>query len=207
VIQEVSVQAKAGIEEGRIFMKQPGNLLVYSDNSLDSGDGYQWGYDSLMRTNPVKAYSSPKTLPGQVYQVFVPQSRFLNSTNGLDTVTRAFWVSLRKGDCYSRVYYNGPYAAGRFIPGPPEDNTVRLKVIPNPNGGDFRISLEGNIYGNVHAHIFNAVGQIVYNVGFTKSVPIISQPFNTGQMPDGLYYIEISSSDLKKVQTRFVIQR
>jgi len=207
VTQEVRVRSTAGIEEGRIFLKQPGNMLVYTDNSLDSGDGYEWGYDSLLRTSPNRAYSAPKLVPDQVYQFFIPESRFLNSNNELDTAARAFWAQLRKATCETRVYYNGPYAARRIPVAPAEDNTVRLKVIPNPNDGDFRISLEGNIYGNVHARVCNALGQVVSNAHFTKSIPVISEQFNTSHLPNGLYYIEVSSSDLKKAQTRFIIQR
>lgn len=33
------------IAEHKIILKQPGNLLIYPDNSMANDSGYQWGYD------------------------------------------------------------------------------------------------------------------------------------------------------------------
>jgi YVTN family beta-propeller protein len=204
--QIVTISSTAGIDKRRIFLKQPGNLLIYPDNSMDFINGYQWGYDSLLRTNPDRAYSAPIPVLGQVYQFFIPGSRFITGSQ-LDTVTRAFWVLLRKGDCYSRVYYNGPYSFARVAPSPPDENTIRLKLVPNPNAGVFDLNLDGNIYGDIQATIYNALGQPVFTLTFSKTALGIRQRFNTGQLPGGLYYLKINSSDLKRAQTRFIIQR
>jgi hypothetical protein len=87
------------------------------------------------------------------------------------------------------------------------DNTVTLQVIPNPTTGQFRLALKGNIYGTVEARIFNSLGHVVYRKQFVKTVAEVTEAFDAGSLPAGLYFVELQSSDLKKVVTRFVIQR
>ncbi len=203
--QIVQVGPAIGIDERKIFVKQPGNLLIYPDNSLDAVSGYQWGYDSLIQTNQSKAFTPPIAVKDQVYQTFIPEARFI-SNNQLDTINRAFWVLLQQGSCYSRVYYNGPYARLRNAVTPPADNTVHLKIAPNPNNGIFEINLQGNIYGNIEARIYNTVGQVVLQKAFTKNTPGTIEKINTHNFPNGLYFLELHSSDLKKVVSRFIIQ-
>ncbi len=206
VSQTVNVNAKQGVVARKIVLKQPGNLLFYPDNTLDTVRGYQWGYDSLLtRTTLDTAYSSPVSVPGQVYQFFIPADRFVKN-NQLDTVNYRYWVLLQKEDCSNRVYYNGPYAQARVPYLPPDDNTVTVKVFPNPNNGLFEILLSGNIYGHMNATIYNAMGQVVFRSDFSKTIPLVRERFNTGHLPGGSYYLVINSSDLKKVFSRIIIQ-
>jgi YVTN family beta-propeller protein len=203
----LTVSNVAGLEERRIFLKQPGSMLIYADNSMEPIDGYQWGYDSLWHTQPDTAYGPPVSISDAVYQFFSPSGKFLGKNGELKTDIYAFWVLLRNGDCYSRVYYNGAYAPRKMLTPTPEDNTVQLRVIPNPNDGLFAISLGGNIYGDLHATVRNALGQAVYHASFSKTIPIVFERLNIDYLPAGLYYLDLNSSDLKKVQTRFIIQR
>ena len=209
VSQIVKVSEDAGIAEIKIIKKQPGNILIYPDNSLDPGNGYQWGYDSVISNSPDSMiFGPPIFIPTQVYQFFVPAAQFLYTIDNapvLDTTNYLFWVLLKKGDCYTKVYYNGPYALRRGQVIPP-DNTVQLQVFPNPNKGSFEIALKGNIYGNIEANIYNALGQVVFRKKFEKVTPEINEKFSAYNLPAGLYYLVLYSSDLKKVVSRFVIQ-
>ncbi len=198
----VEVSNLEGIEERKIFKKQPGNLLVYPDNSMSS---YQWGYDSLLHIIPDTAYGPPVNVDGQVYQFFIPTDRFIIN-NELDTIQYAYWVLLNEGGCNSKVYYNGPYAGGRIQYIPPVDTNVHLNVFPNPNNGIFDIVLKGDIYGSMNAKIYNAMGQIVFSNSFNKSAGEMNKNFNVGNLSGGLYYLVIKSSDLKKITARFIIQ-
>jgi len=202
VSQSVVVDARGGFEERKIFLKQPGNLLIYPDNSLSA---YQWGYDSVISLSPSPIFGSPAALPNQVYQFLTPTPNFL-SGNQLDTSKYLYSVLLEDtAGCQSRVYYNGPYAArsGRIIA---TENPVELLVFPNPNQGSFQIALKGNIYGNINAKIYNALGQQVFTQKFVKMAPEIYEKFNTNKLSNGIYFLELYSSDLKKVVTRFIIQ-
>ena len=205
VSQIVKVNLTEGIAEQKIILKQPGNLLIYPDNSLKS---YQWGYDDILSSAPVPEYGPPNTVLNQVYQFFIPDSKFIHTVDNLpvlDTVHYLYWVLLQNGDCYTKVYYNGPYANRRGIPAA-TDNIVQLQVFPNPNKGNFEIALKGNIYGNIEARIYNSLGQAVFMKKFVKMEPEVNEKFNTNNLPGGLYFLVLYSSDLKKVVTRFVIQ-
>lgn len=205
VVQTVKIKDTTGIDERRIILKQPGNLLFYPDNSMNPLNGYQWGYDSLLIESPARLYSPPKKIDGQVYQFFIPASRFL-AGNVLDTTRYSYWVLVQEGSCYSRIYYNGPYARLKTGSTPPESNAVQLKVFPNPNNGIFGVALTGNIYGSVNAKIYNTFGQVVFTYNFVKNIPEISESFILPDLPQGLYYMVLNSSDLKKVVERFIIQ-
>jgi hypothetical protein len=205
VVQTVKIKDTIGIAERRIILKQPGNLLFYPDNSMNPLNGYQWGYDSLLSESPARVYGPPKTFEGQVYQFFIPGSRFI-AGNVLDTIRYSYWVLIQNGSCYSRIYYNGPYTRLKTGDTPPETNAVELKVFPNPNNGIFEIALTGNIYGSVNAKIYNTFGQVFYTDNFEKDTPEINEIFNLPHLPRGMYYLVLNSSDLKKVVTRFIIQ-
>jgi hypothetical protein len=206
VTQVVKISATAGIDERKIILKQPGNLLIYPDNSLNQADGYQWGYDSLVRILPDSAFSIPKPLAGQVYQYLVPDKRFINTNNLLDTSKYSYWVLLKQGDCYSRVYYNGPYATGRIRPADADLIAIEANIYPNPNNGIFSIRLKGNIYGRMRATIYNSLGQPVFSSQFEKTTPVFDEQFNTQHLAAGIYNLVVRGSDLKKAETRFIIQ-
>ncbi len=181
----------------KIFAMQPGNLLVYPDNSLRS---YQWGFDPVNRTLADRDFGKPQAIPGQTQQFFVPDGPTI------DTARFLYWVMLTNNlNCSTRVYYNGPFANRRVAADVP-DNQVVLQVIPNPNTGQFRMALKGNIYGTVEARIYNSLGHAVHQKRFVKTVPEVTEAFDARRLPAGLYFVELQSSDLKKVVTRFVIQ-
>ena len=206
VTQAINVVSGGSITEQEILLKQPGNILIYPDNSMDPVTGYQWGYDSLITPAPDYSFSAPHPVQGQVYQFFLPDSNKFFSGNQLDTVTYKFWVLLQKGGCYTKVYYNGPYARRPLPVMPPQRDVVQLLILPNPNSGSFNINVKGNIYGNISAMVYNALGQVVLKKQFVKTLPDIRETINRNDLPQGLYYIVINSSDLKKAAARFIIQ-
>lgn len=196
VLQVVQVSAATNGAAGRerIFAMQPGDLLVYPDNSLQ---GYQWGYDSVLGGG---AFGPPRLFAGQARQYFVPAGR-------LDTVRYLYWVLLKDAaGCQTRVYYNGPYAA-RTAGTPALSGEVRLLLRPNPTNGTFELALSGNIYGKMEARIYNSIGHVVFRKSFAKTVSVVNERFNASGLPAGLYFLEVTGSDLKKTVTRFVIGR
>lgn len=202
VSQQVRIEATDGIVERKIFKKQPGSLLVYPDNSLRS---YQWGYDSVISTSPDSTFGPSVPVPGQVYQFFTPDKKFINAGGDLNETNYVYWVSLQNGNCFSKVYYNGPYANDKLVV-VPITAAPKLLVTPNPNNGFFEVILTGNIYGNIRAKVYNAVGQVVYLKSFDKFTQTVNEKFSTGNLAAGFYFIELYSSDLKKVSSRFLIQ-
>jgi hypothetical protein len=204
VLQQVNVESRvSSITLEKIFLMQPGNLLVYRNNFYPNNTAkkYQWGYDSILTRSPALVFGPSRKIPDQVNQFLVPEP-------GLDTVNKMYWVQLtdEKG-CQSRVYYNGPFVLGRMQVPPPVSSVVQMQVVPNPNSGVFEMVLSGNIYGRVEAMVYNSLGRIVYQKSFIKNLPAIKENFLSGHLPAGLYFLELQSSDLKKVISRFVIQR
>lgn len=196
VLQKITVKDRSAFEERKVFLKQPGNLLIYPDNLLSK---YQWGTNRVLSVSPDSSFGPPINLRNQVYQ-------FYPAGNNLDTSNNLYWVLLEDAaGCKSRVYYNGPYAARQsqvvYVNQP-----VELLVFPNPNKGNFDVSLKGNIYGNIQATIYNTIGQQVFSKKFVKSVPEVYEKFNANKLSSGIYFLELNSSDLKKVVTRFIIQ-
>ncbi len=183
-----------GITERLIVPRQPGNLLIYLDNSVD---GYQWGYDSLPTLEP-------HFLAGQVYQILAlpnkDTAQFFTQINGvtkLDTLNYLFWVLVYElngnGDtCKTKVYYNGAFAK-RPGPSPVQISPeVILKPAPNPSNGYFELGISGNIFGNLTMEVMNSMGQLVSVNRLTKTEDAQSYPVNLGSPESGIYLIRVS---------------
>lgn len=81
---------------------------------------------------------------------------------------------------------------------------INLLAYPNPNSGEFTLSIKGNINEVGNIIITNTLGQIVYSTQ-TEFVNNLRIPLNIGNQPKGLYQLSVSS---KKAQVifRMVIQ-
>lgn len=189
------------IDERKIIMKQPGSLLVYPDNSMARDSGYQWGYDLKINDSTL---GPPQNILNQVYQVFIPESKYLNG-NQLDTITYAFWIFLKNGECSSKVYYNGPYAPKKLAADNISDNTAGVAVYPNPSQGNFNFSVFGNIYGNIETTVYNTLGEIIYRTVFEKKTSETTQTIEQLYLPDGMYLLELNSSDHRRLTARIII--
>ena len=202
--QLVSVSSNSNsILERKIFLKQPGNLLVYPDNSLAPDSGYQWGYDLKFNDTTL---GPPVEIPGQVYQVFVPSTEFINtSSSQLDTTNYCFWVLLKEGGCRTKVYYNGPYSGNRLAQQPTADGTIKVSIYPNPSKGTFNISVSGKIYGNIDVRIYNTLSQLVFQSEFLKKSDETTQAMKNLNLQNGIYWLELTSSDHQKLTAKVMI--
>ncbi len=189
------------INERKIFLKQPGNLLVYPDNSLAIDSGYQWGFDVKINDTTL---SAPDSIPNQVYQVFTPEAKFINAGQ-LDTMKYAFWVLLKEGECRSKVYYNGPYAPKKLASENAGDHSATVSVYPNPSPGEFVITLNGNIYGIIEASLYNSLGQRVYHSSFEKKTGEVTELISQQFLTNGLYLLQLVGSDQKRLTTSIII--
>lgn len=213
VEQVVNVTANPdSISTRKIILKQPGNLLVYPDNSMNAGSGehnYQWGYDEIVGIDAVTLdtlLGPPQEIAGQVYQFFVPEAKFINSS-GTDVATDkyCFWVLLKRGDCQSKVYYNGPYAPPGKLVDEGTDASISVKAFPNPTTGSFRVLLTGNMYGSIAARMYNTLGAVVFSSGFIKNNYESSEYFEDLNLPDGIYHLELISTDEQRAVARIVV--
>ncbi|MBL0341159.1 MAG: T9SS type A sorting domain-containing protein [Bacteroidetes bacterium] len=172
----VEISAGDQIQEAPIILKQPGNLLVYLDNTAL---GYEWGFDS-------KNTLLPSKIAGQIYQVLDHPAVL-----PFDTTSRDYWVLVYKNNCVTKVYFNGPYSISKgTVPDPVPDEVTAL-VYPNPNSGNFEILVSGNIYQNVYFKIINHIGQVVHTETLNKEQPAQNYTFTIPNLAKGLYLIEI----------------
>ncbi len=81
------------------------------------------------------------------------------------------------------------------------DNTDMVNIYPNPSSGTIHLSLPKNEL--VHITVSNTLGATVYA---TQACPASTEYIvNPGDIPDGLYFIEISGNtktEIRKVLIR-----
>ena len=146
---------------------------------------YQWGYDDA------NFNYKPFIDPGQVYQIFIPKKpEYFDASNagGLNTTRFWFWVEAIKGDCHTKVYFNGPHSHRKAIEISKE---VLFSIFPNPNSGSFTLEISGEIYGEIHERIFNSLGKIIYEGLFQKSSALTTQNIDLKYISSGLYFLQL----------------
>jgi Secretion system C-terminal sorting domain len=109
--------------------------------------------------------------------------------------------------CKSKIYYNGPFSAKSFIDTDDVPQTISASISPNPNSGEFYITVQGNIFGNVHATIINMLGEPVYETTVNKSLGIQSYPINVSQLVQGVYTIQLDGDNNERVSVKLVIAK
>ncbi|MEI6487905.1 MAG: PKD-like domain-containing protein [Bacteroidota bacterium] len=201
---KITVTPGDGIEEKTITPMEPGNLLWYQDNSVD---GYKWGYDT-------KFDRKPHFIDGQVYQVFVPNERFLDTIVGsiplktyLDTSHYWYWVQVYQGSCESKIYYNGPYRPKHFVKNDFVPDVMSVDILPNPNNGTFEISIKGNIFGTVQIKLFNTLGQTIYQKIVEKVLGIENYSMELNDLNKGIYMLEIDGMFEERILSKIIITK
>ena len=76
-----------------------------------------------------------------------------------------------------------------------EQNKVWYSVVPNPNDGDFALSFNEAVGGDVLVRINDIFGRLVYE---TKVVN--TNTINVNGLPAGLYFVEISAGGIYEKQ-------
>jgi hypothetical protein len=197
----INVGAGYAINEAKIKLKQPGNLLWYTDNTTS---GYKWGYDSVIDKKPY-------FVDDQVYQVFVPKAQFLTSGNSplLDTTHFWYWVMVYYNQgteiCKSKIYYNGPFSSKSSVEVDEVPTSISASIAPNPNNGNFYVTLQGNIFGDVQATIINMLGEPIYESTIQKSMGIQSYPISVSQLVKGIYTLQLNGSNNEHVSVKLII--
>ena len=77
-----------------------------------------------------------------------------------------------------------------------DDNLSYVSCYPNPSSGDFSLEFYLNSDDYISISIFNSIGERVYVSSdklMTKGVHNL--PFSLSHLTQGLYYIEIQSTD------------
>jgi hypothetical protein len=78
------------------------------------------------------------------------------------------------------------------VPGPigiEEENKIDLSIYPNPNNGNFNISLDGQSENNIEIVIKNILGQIVHENNINSSTNSID--LNLQHLKKGVYIVDL----------------
>ncbi len=187
-----------------IIKKDIGNgpILIYTDPSVR---GYRWGVDSVDLNNKI---INSAFLAGQVYQAFVPPSKFLNGLV-LDTINYWYWVMAydpgsNNDTCKTKVYYNGLFMR-QAVPEEIPDEIIAI-IAPNPNEGNFNLKLQGNIYGNISVNIYDMMGRNKLSQTFNKNVASEYFQLQLGQVAAGLYSLSLTGENGEIVVVKFIVK-
>lgn len=86
-----------------------------------------------------------------------------------------------------------------------DPSEISLKVMPNPNNGQFTLDFTVNKKADLNISIVNAIGQKVYSDRTPGFIGRYNQPVNAGKLASGVYLLQIqhdNKSYLKKLIVR-----
>jgi hypothetical protein len=105
----------------------------------------------------------------------------------------------------STIYYrlkqvdaDGKNTYSRILTLPVEVSASRVVCYPNPVTSETNITITLQKAEKVQARIINNMGQVVQTQQWLLSAGSTSLPVNTGRLPKGLYFLDISSQSVKK---------
>lgn len=75
-----------------------------------------------------------------------------------------------------------------------------IAIFPNPTTGDFIINIKNDVNSLYSVNIFDVIGKKVHNTSISKNTTDMEIPLNLGNLPNGIYIIEISNSNSKYVK-------
>lgn len=140
-------------------------------NGSTNADTYLWNFgdgNTSTEANPVHTYA----LPG-AYTVALTATNKACETN-VSTATKN--VNLT------------------FVGTQAPDEISRMRVLPNPTAGDFRVELSVQQATSAGLRLFDAQGRPVKTVQTTLQPGVVSVPFEGLSLPKGVYQIHVQTS-------------
>jgi hypothetical protein len=102
----------------------------------------------------------------------------------------------------SNILTQGFQQPEQLTTGVAENEVVQGEVIvyPNPSNGQFNINYNALSEGDYRVKIYNMVGQIIFDQSYGAGVGLNTISLNIGQFGQGIYMLQLSSTDLKGKQ-------
>lgn len=159
---------------------QDGNCLdtvTFTDNSNYLPTAWQWYFpggepSSSTAQNPVVVYRN-----GSNYSA----TFIASNANGADTVQYLIGTNTCVG--IDQV----------------ADNSI-ISVYPNPNNGNFILSVTGQARGKVTMAVMNNIGDVVYQYAYTKDDDAKSNECSLTALARGVYYVRVTTGNTSSVQ-------
>ena len=83
---------------------------------------------------------------------------------------------------------------------------LQLILHPNPNEGEFNITLAGGLFGNYRATIIDNVGRIVHRGQFEKTTYESKIEMNHSNLSNGIYFLQLRDQEGNYFNLKFIVQ-
>jgi len=153
------------------------DTVSFTDNSNFNPTSWQWYFPggqpvSSTAQNPVVVYRNGNTYTA----TFIA-----TNANGSDTVQYSISTNVCVG--INQV----------------ADNNV-ISVYPNPNNGNFILSVTGQARGRVDMNVTNNIGETVYQYSYNKDVDELTSECSLTALAKGIYYVQVTTGSTSSVQ-------
>jgi len=75
-----------------------------------------------------------------------------------------------------------------------------ISVYPNPNNGNFTLSVTGDARGKVNLEILNNIGQTVYQSVYNKDADVMSADCSLSLLAKGIYFVRVTTGSGSSVE-------
>ena len=135
---------------------------------------------------------------GQPASSILPSPRVVYPANG--TYTASLIVSNTYGADTAQYTISTTPCLG--IKSTTDNNTIQ--IIPNPNNGNFEISVKNDGRGEVDFNIYDNMGRIVYQFSSMKDSDLLTTEFSLSGLSTGVYFVHITSSGSSSIEKLMV---
>lgn len=162
------------------YTTTPGNCTTtvqFTDVSQYAPTSWQWYFPGGQPSSSTSENPSVVYPDGNIYTA----TFIASNANGSDTVQYAIQTPICSGI--------SPVIDNNFI-----------SIYPNPNNGNFILSLSGSLRGKVNISVLDNIGQNVYQYTTVKDADAISTECSLALLAKGIYYVHLTSDGFNSVQ-------
>jgi hypothetical protein len=144
-----------------------------------------------------------RIVPCQTYNTRqMPDSEFVGNLDSIDVSQFAIGDSATENTTYEDEYGISEPATKRIIIDQQQEKILKEKIniYPNPGQTALNVDIENKEGDAINLKIINNSGTAIRNYKFTKSYIVL----NVGDLPKGIYYIQIMYTNGKIVTKKFV---
>ena len=75
-----------------------------------------------------------------------------------------------------------------------------IGVYPNPNNGNFTLSVTGQVRGKINMEVIDNIGNVVYQYAYNKDVDALTTECSLSTLSKGIYYVHVTTGNSSSVQ-------
>lgn len=173
----------------------------FTDSSFDYTSPYSppvqldLGPDTILCFNQNLLLQAPVGFENYLWQDSSSLTSFLISYSMNNTV----YCSVRVADSVGCIASDSIIITYDICNGISKPDDPYFSMFPNPNSGQFEISLENFSGESKQMEIFNVTGEIIFDLPITQNIQTINQTFHPG-----IYFVRLSDSQKQLTQKLIV---